>query len=496
MTRTSQKPTSDSSRQFVCFGCIGDSYVSYTILRRRTIGICSRCSGRRQCLVAGELADLIHQALNEHFYLTPHEPSGLEHSAISFGILNEWERRGYPVTSVISDIVDIDEDFASEIRSILDQKHGFHDLDPDYENPYGSEAHYEERTPDGSSLFRSWEETMDDVRFRRRFFNDDVRGKLDEMFEDLEAVLESSSRGFVVNLCPNDVGSQFWRARCAPTVEKLQEILKNPERELNPPMAQRATTGRMNSAGVSVFYGATNHEICIAEVRPPVGGYVVLGKYELLRAVRLLDLGQLSRSYVEGSYFDPEYAGLKKRGAFFRMLVERMSRPVVPDDEANEYITTQLVAEYLIDNDREVFDGLLYPSTQSSADGSNIVLFDHGCRVADQTAVGDDGLSITLDRTSDEDFAFLGVEDSEREVIIVRRRDAENDRSIRVWGDVFSDLESQCDRSESDGIRGNGPPEILRLDRESVKVVKVTEMEPSWEIVDIWGDLFEKSDRD
>ena len=496
MKLTSQKSTSEISQQFVCFECIGEPYLSYAILKRRTIGICSRCDARRQCLTTGELAELIHQALNEHFYLTPHEPTGLEYSAIGFGIIRDWERRGDPVASVISGIVDIDEDFAKEIRSLLEQKYEFCGFDPDYENPYGIEACYEERTPDGSRLFQSWEKTMDDVRFRRRFFNDDVRGKLDEMFGDLMALLESSSREFVVNLGPNDEGSQFWRARSAPTVEKLEEILATPEREMNPPVAQKAKTGRMNSAGVSVFYGATNREICIAEVRPPVGGYVVLGKFELLRAVRLLDLGQLSRSYVEGSYFDPEYEELKKRGAFFKMLVERMSRPVVPDDEASEYITTQLVAEYLIDNDREVYDGLLYPSTQSKSDGSNIVLFDHGCRVADNTSGQSQGFSVALERTSDEDFAFLGVEDTEREVIVVRREQDEKDRLIGGRFGFLVDVDTECGYSNGDGLRENESLEILGLDRESVEVVRVAQMEPSWEIVEIWGHLFENGGED
>ena len=490
MKRTRPTSISNISRQFVCFGCIGEHYLCHAILRRRTIGICSRCDARRQCLTTGELADLIHLALNEHFYLTPNEPTGLEYSAISLKIVDGWERRGDLVTSVISGIVEIGEDFAEDVRSILEQKYGFCSFDPDHENPYGIEACYEERTPDGSGLFRSWEKTMDDVRFRRRFFNDDVREKLDEMFGDLLASLDLSSQEFVVDLVPNGTASQFWRARGAPTAEKLEEILKKPESELSPPVAQKAKTGRMNAAGVSVFYGATNREICVAEVRPPVGGYVVLGKYELVRDVRLLDLGRLSRSYVEGSYFDPDYERSKKRGAFFELLVERMSRPVVPDDEASEYITTQLMAEYLVNNDHESFDGLLYPSTQSKSNGSNIVLFDHGCHGADDTSAESEGFSVTLERTSDEDFAFLGVEDAEREVIVVHRKHDEKDRLFGSRFEFLMDVGTECGYSDGDGIRERESLEILRLDRESIEVVRVDKMEPSWENVEIWGQLF------
>ena len=52
------------------------------------------------------------------------------------------------------------------------------------------------------------------------------------------------------------------------------------------PLAE--TGGRMNAAGISVFYGATDDETAIAGVRPPVGSWVATATFEVIRPLRLL----------------------------------------------------------------------------------------------------------------------------------------------------------------------------------------------------------------
>ncbi|MDX7018912.1 RES family NAD+ phosphorylase, partial [Klebsiella aerogenes] len=63
----------------------------------------------------------------------------------------------------------------------------------------------------------------------------------------------------------------------------------------------------MNAKGISVFYGATSKTNAVSEVRPPVGSFVVVSEFRVLRPVRLLDLTVLGRVAVNGvSRFDPE----------------------------------------------------------------------------------------------------------------------------------------------------------------------------------------------
>ena len=65
-------------------------------------------------------------------------------------------------------------------------------------------------------------------------------------------------------------------------------------------------------------------EACVAEARAPVGSHVVLARFEVLR-------------------FDPDFAQREGRTAFLRRVVREISRPVMPQDEAFEYLPTQAV---------------------------------------------------------------------------------------------------------------------------------------------------------
>jgi hypothetical protein len=60
----------------------------------------------------------------------------------------------------------------------------------------------------------------------------------------------------------------------------------------------------MNAQGISVFYGATDASVAIAEVRAPVGGRVAVAKFRITRPLRFLDLTALKDVHVMGSIFD------------------------------------------------------------------------------------------------------------------------------------------------------------------------------------------------
>ena len=110
---------------------------------------------------------------------------------------------------------------------------------------------------------------------------------------------------------------------------------------------------------------ALDEHTCAAEARAPVGSDVVVAKFELLRPVRLLDFDALAEVYDEGSHFDPEYCVRRGRWAFLRQLVREVSMPVMPQDEAFEYLPTQAVAEYLAQKASPPVDGIVFRSTQT-----------------------------------------------------------------------------------------------------------------------------------
>jgi hypothetical protein len=137
----------------------------------------------------------------------------------------------------------------------------------------------------------------------------------------------------------------------------------------------------MNANGISMFYGASDKGVALAEVRPPVGSRALTAEFQIVRPLRLLDVTALQSIYVEGSVFDPGYLEQLSLAKFMGRLSERITMPVMPDDEPTEYLITQMIADYLARRPEPALDGILFPSVQSPGDHRNVVLFHHASRV-------------------------------------------------------------------------------------------------------------------
>ena len=145
----------------------------------------------------------------------------------------------------------------------------------------------------------------------------------------------------------------------------------------------------MNPAGIPTFYGAFSEEVAVAEVRPPVGSLIAVGKFSLLRAIKLLDVSFLPFAYHEASIFSPAYNQLRSKVAFLEKFHRRISHPVLPSDEALAYLPTQAVSAYVANV--MGLDGLIYASIQVGAEGKaveqverkfcNIALFGDAAKV-------------------------------------------------------------------------------------------------------------------
>lgn len=174
---------------------------------------------------------------------------------------------------------------------------------------------------------------------------------------------------------------KLFRARVFQSDAELQEALCRPDLKLGSPPTRFASDGRMNARGISVFYGATTANTAIAEVRPPVGSRVAVAEFSITRPLRLLDLTALDGVVDRGSVFDPTLKRRHERVAFLRTLGQHMTRAVMPDDAALDYLATQAVADFLATGAEPELDGIIFPSVQAKQ-GKNVVLFQKASRVA------------------------------------------------------------------------------------------------------------------
>ena len=292
----------------------------------------------------------------------------------------DWDRHGSPVVDTIAESAGIDDSIATDVQKILEERHA--DMEAAQmgeECEFDSDSHYEEKGPNDIELREGWRYFERSLKTEARFFNRYAQATLGKLFDGLAEHATRDGRRVVVQAGPGEEIASLHRARVFQAMEPLEEALKRPDIGLGPPPYSVAGGGRMNAYGISVFYGALEPLVAIGEIRPPVGSRVIVGRFTLLRPLRLLDVEALKSVFIRGSIFDGAYIGQLERAKFLGRLSGRITRPVMPSDEPSDYLVTQAIADYLASEVK--LDGIVYPSAQGGGEKKNVVLFHHAACV-------------------------------------------------------------------------------------------------------------------
>ena len=367
--------------RYACHACLGDKVLAKQVEDGETRAECTYCSAKGPAAGISELSACIHRVVEEHFEPKPYflqTPSEEQTADLWF------HYRGYlaDTQTVIREVAGIADLVVKDVREFLFLQFA-EDADARVEgyNPYHQHMLYDEREGDPSEFRMAWREFRNEIQHQSRFFSTTAAARLKEIFADLTSRSSGLGGSVIRKINPGDSDSYFWRGRLAYSREEAKRIVDAPSKEMGPPPTDKAKAGRMNSEGIPVFYGALDEETCLAEIRAPAGSYAALGRFALLTPVRILDLGALSMSDTEVSHFDPKYSETRSRHKFLWEWVREMSRPVMPHEEAREYLASQAVADYLANREDLRLDGMIFRSSQNSGTGRNIVLFNRACRV-------------------------------------------------------------------------------------------------------------------
>ncbi len=451
----------DSEAKHICHTCIGDQFLADEVNKEGTPVICSYCGETREAMTLEYLADRIHEVIEDHFERTSSEPDWFSSIMLRERMLDCWVPDGEPVVDLIADIACVTEEIAKDQTELLSGRFRYSVIREGGEDPYDSEAYYEECSPNDQGYRFSWNAFRNEIMYRERIFPENAEPVLEEIFGDPSALETYDGTPVVREVNPSDE-FPIWRARTAQSKEELIAIIKNPAQQLGPPPHKSATAGRMNQKGIPVFYGALEETTCVSEVRPPVGSQVVIGKFSLLRPVKLLDLGALSRVYVNVSHFDPNYSVLHGRASFIRNLVDEISRPIMPQDADREYLPTQFVASYLARKVIPNFDGIIFPSSQTEGNGQNVVLFNHARGVEKyELPVGSEVEVYLPSFSEDDDSVFV----SETTPLNLPDNEALVEKPQRGPIRLFID--------EEPGESDEDLPATLNLDIDSVQVLNI-----------------------
>jgi len=191
-----------------------------------------------------------------------------------------------------------------------------------------------------------WRRFREAILHRQRFFNDNAKEFLAEIFNGIQNQSDIDNKPAFYRLAPADE-TTFYRARVVPNEDEFREIAKDPAELMGPPPPSLRKAGRMNAAGIAVFYGATEKDTAVAEMRPAVGSLISLAAFRVHRPINVLDLTRFTRAGKQLDIFAKNQMVRATQWAFMQSFASEISQPILPGDEHLEYVPAQVVAEYL-----------------------------------------------------------------------------------------------------------------------------------------------------
>ena len=361
--------------------CIRDS--SRQVESHGRVKSCDECSNVRNTFTVIEIAQIVDSGFQTHYQRTASEPNTYEIMLLKDKEINyDWYREGEYPNELIAEQLNVPRELADDIHKILAEEHA------DYEaaiigeeTEYGDEVLYEEKAISDNGLYWEWKQFEKTVLNEVRYFSEGAKGFLDSVFENLETLTTWEGKPIVQTLNPETKAKSFYRGRVFHQDKNIEAALERPDQHIGPAPSNLAMSGRMNPRNISVFYGATHPEIALSELRPPVGASVIMGEFQVIRPLKLLNLKRLQKIFTTGSIFDPQYAIELSKAHFLKSLVTMMTRPTNPNNSDAEYLPTQLIADYLANANDTKLDGILYPSSQTTKKGMNVVLFRRASKV-------------------------------------------------------------------------------------------------------------------
>lgn len=337
----------------VCLQCVGDTELRRILREQAVRGTCASCGHRRMAIPLHLLADEIDRAYRENY-----APGGDVSDFSSDSDNVEYAQEGEDPSSIVQELAGIEHDISGSGHFVSSRERvaGCSDGSDAY---YDIGSSYVERDIHPTGLHLDWESFCRRLKHKRRFFDDEGRSILADVLGNSESIRDPANP---LSACVDSLrlGTSFFRARRAENLLDAFRIADRPRQHLGPPPAKLAQPGRMNPAGISVFYGGLSENVCIAEVR--VSGLVTVAAFHTTRRLRLLNLTRLDEAGFAPSMFSSNYFDRVTKRMSLRSFHYLVSRPIQPSEEALEYLPTQAAAEYI--STVLGLDGLIYESAQ------------------------------------------------------------------------------------------------------------------------------------
>ena len=363
--------------KYVCHACIDDIFIKQKIRLEGSLQKCFYCKKKRKTVNLSTLAGWIDPVYRENYIRREEYP-------VSYGDSDHisYETTGDSPDDIISEMLEVDSEISYDIVEVLSEKESYEVIKEAQPALYDHTSTYDATYVSSYRHLELWYEFCHIVKHESRFYNVKTTQILDSIFSKIDSLKYIGERPPIRSIGPGTGNPFIYRARHVKNDDEIIKIKLESYKELGPPPKSKATPGRMNAQGIPVFYGATDSETCVAEIRLPVGGKAVLAKFEIIKPIVVLDLTVFSEMYEVLSMFDPEFEYKASRLQFLRDFDRRISEPVLSHENSFDYIPTQALAEYLANHYERKIDAVIYSSTQVEGElKNNIVILPHAATV-------------------------------------------------------------------------------------------------------------------
>ncbi len=384
----------------VCSNCVGDLVLASEISGGGLVGNCMYCGESEHVMAFEDLAvrvdDVMHEFVHDTDIIGGH------------GRMNASE--------VLNEMLDGDARLVDDLVGYLASQYRRTAADDEELQLYDeTSSTLEIKIPEDSRHADRWRDFCDTIKHGERFLNATAKQYLDEIFDRIAQPDLFGGRGIMTKLLGGNKSEDvfLYRAREASTPESRATIYEDLPDSLGPPPRRLRKQGRMNAAGIVAFYGCLEPDLAVAELRVPVGGKAVVGKFKLLRPVCVLNLPALERWYERLSFFEDEFVEKRAFGKFVRNLHDQVRKPILPESATLEYLPTQYLAEYLANHFVPQIDGVLYSSALTTKESLNLVLFRRASVVQRPNKVRPRPSSVKIEDLGEfgEIVTFNGVDD-------------------------------------------------------------------------------------
>jgi RES domain len=199
-----------------------------------------------------------------------------------------------------------------------------------------------------------WEKLRDELMFGNRFFPET---ELDE------SGLASLLSYLIAD--DEDLPTQWYRARL------MRQDNPYAIEEMGAPPKKLATHGRANPAGIPYLYLGSTRKTAVAEIRPHTGEVACVADFSTPAGLKVIDLRDPLTAVSPFVLGDEQQIGYMRADIpFLARLGDELTRPVVPQSAAFDYVPSQYLCEFI---KKCGYAGVMYRS--SVGNGVNLALF-------------------------------------------------------------------------------------------------------------------------